>query len=104
MRNVLRKLLAVVRGLVYGYVAYIPIMLLVEHVKYGRIDDELAFYALYYPLGAPFLLTPSGWHNLRTEQVLLNFVGGGLLVVSVMYSLRQSKRSQEKSDGGFILH
>lgn len=86
----MRKLFAVLQGLAFGYVAYLPVMLLVELITYRRIDEEKTFYALYYPLGALFLLVPSGWKYVRPDEVILNLLGGSFLVVGLVYSLRRS--------------
>jgi hypothetical protein len=92
----MRKVLAILLGLVYGYITYLQIMLLVEFVAYRRIDMEKVFYALYYPLGAPFLLMPSGWKYVRADEVLLNILGAVLLIAGVVYALRRSKESALK--------
>lgn len=90
----MRNVLAVLQGLVCGYLVYLPIMLLVEFVTYRRIDTEKAFYALYYPLGAPFLLMPSGWKYVRPDEVLLNILGGFLLVAGAIYAVVRSRHSR----------
>ena len=84
----MKSLLAVLKGLFYGYVAYLPLMLAVEYAFYRRVDGEKAFYALYYPFGAPFLIVPSGWKHIQADEVVLNFLGAALLIAGVAFALR----------------
>jgi CDP-diglyceride synthetase len=93
IRNPMRKVLTVFQGLIFGFVAYLPIMLFVEFVAYWRIDGEKAFYALYYPLGAHFLFVPSNWRYVRPEEIILNILGGALLVVGLIYFLRRGNHA-----------
>jgi len=71
-------------GMLFGYIAYLPTILVVEYAVYGRIDSERAFYALYFAVGAPFLLTPSGREYVRLDEVLLSLIGGAFIVFGVV--------------------
>ena len=87
----MKSLLSVLKGLFYGYLAYLPAMLAVEHIAYGRVDTEKAFYALYYPLGAPFLVFPSVWRYTSPDEIVLNLLGGALLIAGVVFALHQRR-------------
>jgi hypothetical protein len=80
-------------GLLAGYVAYLPTIFIVEYAIYGRVDAERAFYALYYALGAPFLLTSSGWQYVQKDEVILNLLGALLLICGALAA--NNKRARE---------
>jgi hypothetical protein len=89
----MRTILCILKGLFWGYVAYLPIILVVEYCMYRRLDSEKAFYALYYPLGAVFLVFPSMWKNTPRDEIILNLIGGVLLVLGVAVELRLRRRA-----------
>ena len=80
-------------GMLFGYIAYLPTILVVEYAVYGRIDSERAFYALYFAVGAPFLLTPSGREYVRLDEVLLSLIGGAFIVFGVVAANSRRGRS-----------
>lgn len=80
-------------GALVGYVAYLPAIFVVEYAVYGRVDTERAFYALYFAIGAPFLFKPSGWNYIRLDEVLLNLVGGTLIVLGAVAANSRRGRS-----------
>jgi hypothetical protein len=71
-------------GFLCGYVAYLPAIFIVEYALYGRVDSERAFYALYYAVGAPFLLSPSNWEYLQNDELILNLVGALLIASGII--------------------
>ena len=87
----------ILAGLVGGYVAYLPLLLVVEYATYGRIDGEKVFYALYYPLEAPYLALPSTWKNTSSSVIVLEVLGGLLLITGVLLAIRGRQRTQPSS-------
>ena len=84
----LKIIFRIVAGVVVGYLAYIPVLLVVEYATFaGRVDMEKAFYALYFPLEGPYLLLPSTWKSVRTDEMVLQLVGGLLLITGVVFSI-----------------
>jgi hypothetical protein len=83
-------------GLVGGYLAYLPILLITEYVTRGRIDSERAFYALFYPMEAPYLVVPYFWRYASVDEVVLKLVGGALLVAGVLIALRGIKKTNSR--------
>jgi hypothetical protein len=80
-------------GFICGYLAYLPAILIVEFALYGRLDSERAFYALYYAIGAPFLLWPSNWENLPQDELILNFVGAILISSGIVFANNRNTRA-----------
>lgn len=70
-------------GFAIGYALYLPSIPIVELAIHGRVDQERAFYALYYAIGAPFLLTPSGREYLQPDELALNLVGLPLIALCI---------------------
>ena len=91
----LRTLGRILLGIACGYIAYLPVLIVVEHLTYGRVDSEKAFYALYYAFGAPFLLVPSNWTFLQKDELILNIIGGALLIVGGLLGYRSGNRGVE---------
>jgi hypothetical protein len=85
----------VLLGIACGYIAYLPVLIVVEHLTYGRVDSEKAFYALYYAFGAPFLLFPSNWSLTQRDELTLNIIGGALLIVGGLLGYRSVNRALE---------
>lgn len=88
----LRTLGRILLGIACGYIAYLPILIVVEHLTYGRVDFEKAFYALYYAFGAPFLLFPSNWSLTQRDELILNIIGSALLIVGGLLGYRSGNR------------
>jgi hypothetical protein len=88
-----KVIIRTVIGMLAGYVAYLPTILVVEYSIYGRIDSERAFYALYFAVGAPFLLTPSGREFVRLDEVVLSLIGGSLIVLGAIAANTRRARS-----------
>jgi hypothetical protein len=92
-------------GFLGGYLAYLPIMCVIELILYRRIDTEKAFYALYYPLGMPFLLSPGSWKITPAPEIVLTLIGGllvfGGLVGAFIRSFRKiAVQPRRMSAGG----
>src|SRR5580704_4894692 len=85
--------LRILAGLIGGYLAYLPILLITEYLMRGRIDSERAFYALFYPMEAPYLVVPYFWRYASVDEVVLKLVGGALLVAGVLLALRGTKKT-----------
>lgn len=85
-------LLRILAGLTGGYLAYLPFLLITEYVVRGRIDSERVFYALFYPMGAPYLFVPYFWRHAPVDEVVLSFGGGALLVGGAVLALRGIKK------------
>jgi hypothetical protein len=81
-------------GFFGGYVAYLPVTLAVEFALYGRIDSEREFHALYYAIGAPFLLEPSGWQYLQSDELILNIAGAVLIAMGIFIANNRRFRTQ----------
>jgi|HubBroStandDraft_5_1064220.scaffolds.fasta_scaffold472380_2 hypothetical protein len=84
----LRRLLLTLLGIAAGYAAYIPVLIIVEYATYGRVDSEKAFYALYYPFNAPFLLTASG------DELILTLAGTVLIIAGIIVANIRPVRSR----------
>jgi hypothetical protein len=80
-------------GFLCGYVAYLPAIYIVEYSLYGRVDSERAFYALFYAIGAPFLLLPSNWNYLQNDELILNIVGLFLIASGIIVANNKSARA-----------
>ena len=80
-------------GFVCGYLAYLPTILIVEYALYGRVDSERAFYALYYAVGAPFLLSPSNSEYLQQDELILNIVGALLITFGIVIANSKNARA-----------
>jgi hypothetical protein len=81
-------------GFLGGYVAYLPVTLAVEFALYGRIDSEREFHALYYAIGAPFLLDPSDWQYLQSDELILNIAGAVLIAMGIFIANNRRSRTQ----------
>jgi hypothetical protein len=81
-------------GFLGGYIAYLPITFVVEFSLYGRIDSEREFYALYYAIGAPFLLDPSDWKYLQSDELILNIAGAVLIAMGIFIANNRRFRTQ----------
>ena len=92
-----KRVLRLLAGLLGGYLLYLPVLFIVEHAIYGRIDTERAFYALYYPFEAPYLVVRSSWKNAPPDEIVLQIAGGVLLVTGALLSLRGVKRGERRS-------
>jgi hypothetical protein len=79
--------MSVVLGLLCGYLAYLPIMLVYERWTYGRWDGEKVFWALYCPLLFPYLMTSSSRQALTLDETRLVPLGGGLLLLALLLSM-----------------
>ena len=86
-----KRVMAILKGLLWGYIAYLPLMVGVEYLIYRRLDSERVFYALYYAFGAPFLLSASNWKYIQRDELILNVVGCVALVIGVSIMLRRGK-------------
>jgi hypothetical protein len=86
-------------GFVCGYIAYLPAIYIVEYALYGRVDSERAFYAMFYAIGAPFLLLPSNWgylrhlDNLQQDELILNIVGALLIASGIVIANSKNARA-----------
>jgi hypothetical protein len=100
----MRVLIRVLVGLICGYLVYLPFLFGVEYLFFHRLDGEKVFYALYCPFESPYLLAPSTWKTSSTPELLLELVGGLLLIGGVGVALRGLRRpgipSAEGSAGG----
>jgi hypothetical protein len=85
----MRTLLRALAGLTCGYLIYLPFLVAVEYLSFHRLDEEKIFYGLYCPFESPFLFAPSTWRNSSTHDLLLESVGGLLLIGGVAVSLRR---------------
>jgi len=81
-------------GFLGGYIVYFPFTWIVEFALYGRIDSQREFYALYYAVGAPFLLFPSNWEYLQTDELILNIVGCVLIVAGILIAINERLRKR----------
>jgi len=88
-----RILLRIFLGFLLGYVAYLPVTCAVEYALYGRIDFEREFHALYYAIGAPFLLDRSNWQYLQKDELILNILGAVLIATGVFIANRRRFRT-----------
>jgi hypothetical protein len=85
----IRSVLRIILGLIVGYISYLPVLLIVEYASFGRLDMEKAFYALYCPFQAPFLVLPSTWRNPHVNEITLQFVGGAFLIAGAVFFYRR---------------
>ncbi len=81
-------------GFLGGYVAYIPVTFVVEYALYGRIDSEREFYALYYAIGAPFMLEQSYWRYFQDDEFILNIAGAILIAMGVFIANNRRVRKR----------
>jgi|HubBroStandDraft_1064217.scaffolds.fasta_scaffold25478_2 hypothetical protein len=88
-----RTILRTFVGFIAGYIVYLPAIPVVEIAIYGRVDQEKAFYALYYAVGAPFLLFPSGWQYIQPDELVLNLVGLALIAIGIAAANSRRGRS-----------
>jgi hypothetical protein len=98
----MRTLLRALAGLVFGYLIYLPFLLGVEYLFFHRLDGEKVFYGLYSPFEAPFLLAPSTWRTSRVEELVLESIGGILLIGGVVVALRMGRGMQVRFRGPFV--
>jgi len=89
-----KVVLRILAGLACGYLAYLPVLFVVEYAAYGRIDNEKVFYALYCPLEAPYLVLPSLWKYASSDEIILRIIGGSFLLTGVLLSLRGVKKTR----------
>lgn len=94
-----KRIKAVALGLLGGYLAYLPVMLVYEKWTYGRWDFEKVFWALFCPLLSPQLVSPSFRKSLGIDEALLVPVGGAFLHLAVSLSLW---RARERRVGGRV--
>jgi len=80
-------------GFLGGYVAYLPVTCAVEFALYGRIDSEREFHALYYAIGAPFLLDRADWQYLQSDELILNIAGAILIAIGIFVANNRSLRT-----------
>ncbi len=81
-------------GFFVGYLLYLPFTWIVEFFLYGRVDSEKEFYALLYAIGAPFLLLPSNWKYLQTDELILNVIGGTLIAAGILIATNDRLRKR----------
>jgi hypothetical protein len=97
----MRVMLRTCVGIVCAYLLYLPVLLIVEHVVYGRIDEERVFYGLYSAFGFPFLLTSSGRKHVMVDEAILNCAGAILIVSGIVLAnsarVRSAFQRQSKS-------
>jgi hypothetical protein len=72
--------MAIPKGLLWRYLACLPLMVGVDYAIYHRLDSERVFYALYYAFGAPFLLSPSNWRRVQRDERVLKMAGQTTIV------------------------
>ena len=92
----LRRFGRVLLGVTCGFLTYIPILVLTERLIYGRIDFERVFYGLYWAFGLSFLMIPSNWHYIQTDELVLNFIGAVLLISGGVVGYRLRNRIPNK--------
>jgi hypothetical protein len=80
-------------GFLCGYIAYLPVIYVVEYALYGRVDSERAFYALYHAIDAPFLLSPSNWEYLPKDELILNIAGALLIAFGIFVANNRRART-----------
>lgn len=85
MSTLLRALV----GLMLGYLVYLPFLVGVEYLFFHRLDGERVFYGLFCPFESPFLLAPSTWRASRIDELVLEAIGGLLLIGAVVTALRR---------------
>lgn len=93
-----RRVVAIVLGLLGGYLAYLPVMLAYEKWTYGRWDSEKVFWALFCPLLSPYLISPSSRQTLTLDEGRLVPVGGALLVLAILLSLWRAKQRRVRDE------
>lgn len=81
-------------GFLAGYAVYLPVTWIVEFALYVRVDSEREFHALYYAVGAPFLLFPSNWNYLQTDELILNIIGGVLIAAGILIATNERLRKR----------
>jgi hypothetical protein len=81
-------------GFLGAYIAYIPVTFVVEYALYGRIDSEREFYALYYAVGAPFMLERSYWNYVQQDEFILNIAGVALIAIGVIIANNRRLRAR----------
>lgn len=89
-----KVVLRILAGLACAYLAYLPVLFVVEYATFGRIDSEKVFYALYCPLEAPYLLLPSSWKYDSSDEIILQIIGGSFLLIGVILPLQGMKKSR----------
>lgn len=82
-----KRITALGFGLLFGYSAYLPVMLVYEKWTYGRWDEEKVFWALFCPLLTPYLVSSSLRKALSPDEAVLVPVAGALLLLTVSLAM-----------------
>jgi hypothetical protein len=89
----------VLRGMLAGYVAYIPFLAVTEYVLFGRVDEERFFYGLFNPLLFPHLAWPPLWKAIGeiegSADIFLICAGDVLLIAGAIFSVWLGSRGEE---------